>query len=67
MKIDSVGHAPWMVERVRMTISLRNTRLTKATVLDANGYATGTKALQPDARGLLHLTLPEDALHVVLE
>jgi len=66
MKIESVGHAPWMVEKVRMTLTLNNATLKKATAVDANGYATGEVAIQRDGAAL-KLTLPEDTLHVVLE
>ena len=64
--IDSIGKAPWMMEKVRMTITLKNTALTKATALDANGYAAAEVKIARDG-GSLRLTLPEDALHVVLE
>ena len=66
MKIESIGHAPWMMERVRMTATLSNVVLTKATALDANGYSTGNVEIKR-TDGKLTLTLPEDALHVVLE
>jgi hypothetical protein len=66
MKIDALGKAPWMMEKVRMSISLRNPELTKATALDANGYAKNDAPIERDGE-LIRLQLPEDALHVILE
>jgi len=65
-KIDSIGRAPWMVEKVRMTVTLKNPKLSKATALDANGYATKVIKFQREADQLT-LTLPEDVLHLILE
>lgn len=66
--IDSLGKAPWMMEKVRMAVSVKNSRLTKATALDANGYARPDAVLVKSAGdGWIHLTMPEDALHVILE
>jgi hypothetical protein len=65
-RIDNVGHAPWMVERGKFTVTLKRSDLKKATALDANGYATETLSPMINA-GSMTLTLPENVLHVVVE
>jgi hypothetical protein len=67
-KIESVGtgRGPWMVERIKMTVTLTNDTLGKATALDANGYATHAMEVQRTG-GKITITLPEDALHVMVE
>ena len=67
-KIEKVGtgRGPWLVERIKMSVTLANAALSKATALDPNGYATGAVNVQRNG-GQLTLTLPEDALHVILE
>jgi hypothetical protein len=66
LKIENLGKAPWMMEKVRMSISLQNKRLSKATVLDANGYATGSTQIERQGAEV-RLQLPESALHVILQ
>jgi hypothetical protein len=65
-RVDDVGHAPWMVERGKFTVSLKNSRLSKATALDANGYAKAPVELK-QADGGVSFNMPEDALYVILE
>ena len=44
-RIDNVGGAPWNVVKTEgLKVSIKNTRLKTATVLDANLYATSTTA-----------------------
>lgn len=65
-RIDNVGHAPWMVERGKFSITLHRSNLTQATVLDANGYAITMLPINAEEHGFT-LRLPDDAQHVVLE
>ena len=65
LMIASHGGAPWRIERVRGRFSLRNPGLTEAVVLDENGHARGVRPLERTADGVT-LTLPEDAVHVLL-
>jgi hypothetical protein len=64
--ITSVGKAPWRTEKVRMQITLINATLSKATALDANGYAASEVPITRDGEKIT-LALPEDALHLILQ
>ncbi|OAI57291.1 hypothetical protein AYO49_02335 [Verrucomicrobiaceae bacterium SCGC AG-212-N21] len=60
------GRGPWMVEKVKMKITITNPNLSKATALDPNGYALRTVEVSREGDKLT-VKLPEDALHVILE
>ena len=64
--ITALGKRTWMMEKVRMTVTLKNSHLTKATALDPNGYATGEAEVERDG-AVLRVKLPEDALRVIVE
>lgn len=65
-RIDDTGSAPWNVWDTDVTVAIRNAGLSKATLLDANGYPV--KAIPAEALdGALRVKLPRDAMHVVLE
>ena len=64
-EIVNLGGPPWLVERARLEIEVRNPQLSRATVLDANGRATGEVPLERSATGV-RLKMPADALYVVL-
>lgn len=64
-EIVSLGGAPWRIENATGTFRLRNSALTQATVCDANGMPLREIAVTRDADGI-KLTLPPDALYVVL-
>jgi hypothetical protein len=51
---------------VDATLSIRNTGLSRATALDANGMATGSVAVSQRNDALV-VTLPPDALYVVID
>lgn len=59
-KIVRLGKPPWRVAHTDVSVTVRNPALTKATVLDINGYAISTE----DFAGAF--TLPRDAIYVVL-
>ena len=60
------GAAPWQVINTDVTLSIGNSGLSKATLLDAAGYAAGPVPVTK-ANGRMTLTLPADAMYVVLE
>lgn len=65
-RIDDTGSAPWNVSDTDATVALQNAGLSKATLLDANGYPV--KAIPAEALGgALRVKLPRDAMYVVLE
>jgi hypothetical protein len=55
-----------MIVRADVTISLLNSRITKATVLDPNGMATGEVTLEKSG-GPSQFRFPTEALYVVLQ
>jgi hypothetical protein len=65
-EVVSFGHAPWMIVNGDVTIALRNTKVTTAHVLDANGMPVKEVPLTASA-GRKTLKFPADALYVVLE
>ena len=62
----SFGHAPWMIVNGDVTLALKNTEITKARVLDANGMSVQEVPLTTSA-GLKTLKFPADALYAVLQ
>jgi hypothetical protein len=65
-RIESVGKDFWNVKNARGTVAIKNANLSKATLADAHFYAAGDV---PVARqdGKLSITLPGNAMYVVLE
>ena len=57
----------WQVARTDVTLTLKNPRLTKATLLDAAGYAKSAVRGTRAANGAFTVTLPPDTLYLVLE
>jgi len=64
-QIKEIGTGPWRVENTRLEFALRNPILRKATLVDASGHAVRRLALDR-RRDKLTLTLPPDAMYVVL-
>lgn len=64
--ILATGKVPWQVEKTDATLTIANGTLTQATVLDANGMPTKAVIEVRQAGGQATLTLPPDALYVVL-
>ncbi|GAB4167721.1 MAG: hypothetical protein Fur0032_05840 [Terrimicrobiaceae bacterium] len=60
------GTPPWQIESTRATLSLGNRHLTRATALTPNLYRQKDVPCQR-TKDRLELTLPEDALYVLLE
>ena len=65
-EVISFGHAPWMIVRSDLRLSLKNSRLSHARVLDANGMPIKEVPLETNG-GQNQFTFPPDALYVVLE
>ena len=65
-RIDDTGLEPWNVVEVQATLTIRNPVLKKATALDPNGMPAGDVAVEIKG-GTLTLTLPRNALYVVLQ
>jgi hypothetical protein len=64
-EILSFGHAPWMIVRADVTLTVKNPRISRACVLDPNGMPLKEIALQNSPRGASFI-FPPDALYVVL-
>jgi hypothetical protein len=65
-EVMNFGRAPWMIVNGDVTLTLENTKVTKAHVLDANGMPVKDVPLATSA-GRKTLNFPADALYVVLE
>jgi len=65
-EVVDFGHAPWMIARSHLVLSVANTRISKAMVLDCNGLPVKEVPLQ-DSEGRKRFQFPGDALYVVLE
>jgi hypothetical protein len=65
-EVVSFGHAPWMIVRADVEISIGNPMLKTARVLDVNGMPVNTILLESSA-GRKSFKFPPDALFVVLQ
>ena len=65
-EVVKVGTGPFQVVNTDVTLSIGNAGLSKATLLDAAGYAAGLVPVTK-AGGRLTLTLPANTMYVVLE
>jgi hypothetical protein len=65
-EVVSFGHAPWMILHSHVSVSLQNSRLNKAHVLDPNGMALRELSLTEES-GRKRFNFPPDALYVVLQ
>ena len=65
-EIVNVGHKPWQVVKADATVTLANHGLAKAVALDPAGFPTATVVQVKRESGTLIVTLPPDALYVVL-
>jgi hypothetical protein len=66
-RILNVGSLPFQVENAAGTVTVANKALTKALLLDANGMRTDTAVQAVAADGKLTVTLPANAMYLVLE
>ncbi|MGF1485151.1 MAG: hypothetical protein ACFBZ8_12395 [Opitutales bacterium] len=65
-RIMETGETPWMIRRAEGVLWIRNAGLKEAVVLDANGLPRGEADFVKAEGDWMKLTLPEDALYVVL-
>jgi vancomycin permeability regulator SanA len=65
-EVMNFGHVPWMIVNGDVTLALRNTKITRARVLDANGMPAKEVPLTT-AAGLKTLKFPANALYAVLQ
>jgi hypothetical protein len=65
-QVVSFGHAPWMIVRAEVEISIANPALKTACVLDANGMPVNEIPLESSAAGKT-FKFPPEALYVVLQ
>jgi hypothetical protein len=65
-KILHTGNMPWRADDTQATIEISNATLKKASLLDAGGYAIANVPLLK-SNGKVILTLPSNAMYVVLE
>ena len=63
-KITALGSVPWNITKTNASITVKNSGLKKATVLNAN--LEPVKELSPKTGGAFELSLPEDALYIHL-
>jgi hypothetical protein len=65
-KIISTGKTPYQVENTEATVTVANKKLTTATVLDVNGMPVGEPTTLTVKNGKVSVTMPKNALYVVL-
>lgn len=65
-RIIEAGTAPWRMIRTRGEITLRNSTLTRASVLDPNGRVRGDLSISREG-DRIKVKLPEDALYLCLQ
>lgn len=64
-EVVSYGKAPWQVVSARFNVKLGNPKISKAMIVDANGYPVGTVPLQRTPTSV-SFAFPNSALYVVL-
>jgi hypothetical protein len=64
-QIVATGSPPWQIANTAVTLSITNPNLTKATLLDINGYATAEVPVRREG-GALTITLPPNTMYLVL-
>jgi hypothetical protein len=65
-EIVNFGKAPWQIVNADITVTIRNAKVTKARVLDANGMPVQDAELQATGAGKT-LKFPPNALYVILQ
>lgn len=66
MQVVKVGVKPWQVVKADVTVTLANAGLTKAVALDPAGFASAIAVTVKQEGGKLVVTMPADALYVVM-
>jgi hypothetical protein len=65
-EVVSYGEAPWAIAENNLTITVNNSTITKATVLDMNGLARGQAELQRQGNKVT-VQMPPDAKYLILQ
>ena len=65
-EIINYGQAPWRLENNDIHLTINNSKLTKAIILDANGLPQKTVELERN-RSTIYLQFPTNAKYVILE
>jgi hypothetical protein len=65
-KVVDTGKMPWKADDTQVTVEILNADLKKASLLDAGGYVVGNVPLRK-SKGKVSLTLPRNAMYVVVE
>jgi hypothetical protein len=66
-RILATGKAPWQVENADATVTIANSRLTKAVLLDINGRATQAQVEVKQSGGKATVVLPANTIYLVLQ
>jgi hypothetical protein len=66
-RILSVGQPPLQVENLQAVLTIANSRLTKATLLDVNGMATPTPVDLTRTEGKATIRLPANTVYLLLQ
>jgi hypothetical protein len=66
-RILETGKAPWQVENADATVTIANSRLTKAILLDINGVATLAPVEVKQSGGKATVVLPPNTIYLVLQ
>lgn len=64
--VENIGTGPWMVDATRATVSFTSPGLSNATLLDANFLPVGQVKAVKFATGVLKVTLPPEAMYVII-
>lgn len=65
-EVMAFGSAPWQINEVDGMIFIGNTKLSRATVLDANGMALRDMTISRTANGF-SVRIPKDALYMIVQ
>jgi hypothetical protein len=64
-EVVNTGAMPWQIDSANVTITLKNSAIVRATVLDPSGYPTGqVPVTRSNGKAIVHL--PRNAMYVLL-
>jgi len=66
-RIVNTGEPPWQITDTRISITLNNPNIQKATLLNPSGYTLRDIKLLRHENGAISLRLPPEAMYVVLD
>jgi len=65
-RITDLGSSPWNIENNAMTITIKNTSLSSAIQLDANGVPVSKTSIPKKISGV-EIEVPKDAMYIILQ